>query len=267
MTQPLDPVPGVPDDDRVSRAFAGVGAALGLGAWYVLFALPLMIPAMGVGSSRPRLAALLMTLSMLSVLLGTLWVARAAWGLQWRKAVPLARVSPGLLLWTALCVLAFYPVQVAWLEVAERVLGWSSPAAPKVLFSPIPVILGAPVCEEVLIRGYGLARIRERGGSRRALWLTSLVFALLHGWLAKLPLTFAGGLFFGWLVLETGSLWPALLGHALNNACAMAGDHVRIAGSSLDADPWRWAPVGALVLGALWAPPVRRWIREWRAAP
>lgn len=259
-------VPG-PEADRVSQAFAGVGAALGLGGWYVFFAAPLMIPALALGSSRPRLAVFLMMLSMLTVLLGTLWVARGAWGGQWRKAVPLARVSPGLLLWTALCVLAFYPVQVAWLDVAERVLGWFPPAFPKVLFSPLPVVLGAPVCEEVLMRGYGLARIRERGGDRRALWLTALMFALLHGWLAKLPLTFVAGLFFGWLVLETGSLWPALLGHALNNACAMVGDHLRIAGSSPDTDPWRWAPVGALVLGLLWIPPARRWFRGWRVAP
>lgn len=74
------------------------------------------------------------------------------------------------------------------------------------------------ICEEVLFRGFmqtGLVRLM--GGAGRGVVLSALLFAAFH----LDPWRFAGvfvlGLFLGLLVVRSGSLWPAVAGHALNN--------------------------------------------------
>ncbi|MBI1752956.1 MAG: CPBP family intramembrane metalloprotease [Acidobacteria bacterium] len=124
-------------------------------------------------------------------------------------------------LWTALCALSFLAFEASLMYVAERTVGL--PSLPDPVFSTgLGPLLGAPLSEEILFRGYGLARIRELGGRRRALFLTALVFSLLHGHWFRLPGTFLLGLFFGWLVLRTGSLWPAFIGHFTVNGTVSA---------------------------------------------
>lgn len=205
---------------RINRRFAGVGAALGLVVWFFLFTFPVGLISSIVTKAHPRLGLFLGFLAMLAVVPGALWVAKSAWGEQWRKALPLARVGPGVLAWTILCVLAFIPMLMAWALGVDRVIGLPYLPNPVSSVGVLGLVFGAPIAEEVLCRGYGLARIRELAGDRRALLFTALVFALLHGSWVKLPGTFALGLFLGWLVLRTGSLWPALLGHVANNAAA-----------------------------------------------
>jgi membrane protease YdiL (CAAX protease family) len=131
------------------------------------------------------------------------------------------------------------------------------------------LVIGAPIAEETLCRGYGLARIRQLAGNRRALLYTALVFALLHGSWVKLPGTFVLGLFLGWLVLRTGSLWPAFLGHFTNNAAVFVLSRwVRSPLLDSKAAPWplilALGAMGLAGLVVLWLPQVRRHIRELR---
>lgn len=79
----------------------------------------------------------------------------------------------------------------------------------------------APLTEELLVRGLFLHGLRPRHGDRWAVVLAAVVFAALHGtvWLA-IPAV-VGGLVFGSWVVATGSIVPALLGHALSNATAV----------------------------------------------
>ena len=74
-------------------------------------------------------------------------------------------------------------------------------------------------CEEVLFRGFvqsGLVRQAARPFS--GVVATAVVFGLFHldpwRFLLVVPL----GIFLGWLRETSGSLWPAILAHALNNA-------------------------------------------------
>jgi len=263
-------VPG-PETNPVNQAFAGVGAALGLFVWLNLFPLPLVIAAGIASKSHAHLGLFLGFLAMLTVVPGILWVAKSAWGEHWRKALPLAPVSPGVLAWTVLGVLALLPVVMAWAWAIDRTVGLPSFRDPLSSVGVLGVVLGAPLAEEVLFRGYGLARIRELGGERRALLFTALVFALAHGSWVKLPGTFAIGLFLGWLVLRTGSLWPALLGHFTNNGTAYLLSRLDLA-PSFDPVKGSWTAiailgtVGLVSLTVLWSPQVRGRIRGLNAS-
>ena len=86
----------------------------------------------------------------------------------------------------------------------------------------------------------------------------------------KLPGTFLIGLFLGWLVLRTGSLWPAIVVHLANNLMAVVGE--RLAPGSAEWTP-SWAvillaaTVGLTGLTLLLSPQVRKRIRELNSSP
>lgn len=80
----------------------------------------------------------------------------------------------------------------------------------------------APICEEIAFRGHLLSALRLRTGPRAAIALSALVFAGLHLDPVRLPgLLFLGALY-GWLTWRSGSVYPAVLAHAVNNAAATA---------------------------------------------
>ena len=271
MTEAPDPAVPALEASRVNRAFAGVGAALGLAVWIFAFTFPLGLASSIVTRSRPRLGLFLGFLAMLMVVPGVVWLATSAWGKQWRKAVPLVSVSWRVLVWTSLCSLTFIPLVVAWALALDRTIGLPVLPDPLSSVGVLGLVFGAPIAEEVLCRGYGLARIRELAGDRRALLYTALVFALLHGSWVKLPGTFAMGLFLGWLVLRTGSLWPAFLGHFTNNGAVFVLSRMG-PGLSLDDQHAPWSLILTLVtaslacLALLWSPQVRGRVSELRAS-
>jgi membrane protease YdiL (CAAX protease family) len=79
------------------------------------------------------------------------------------------------------------------------------------------VVIGAPLAEEVVFRGYLLPALRQRMELHEAVFVQALLFSAVHmdpiGFLPRLLL----GLVFGYLVAMTGSLWSSVFAHALNN--------------------------------------------------
>lgn len=80
------------------------------------------------------------------------------------------------------------------------------------------VAVCAPLCEEFFFRGVLLQGLRSRGGPPlRMLVISAVIFSAFHldpvGFLGRVEL----GVLFGWLLLRTGSLWPAVLAHMANN--------------------------------------------------
>lgn len=120
------------------------------------------------------------------------------------------------------------------------------------LATALLVCVMAPIAEELLFRGFLFGALRERMHVVLAIVVSGVVFALVH--VAGSPVEFlpalaALGAGLAWLYHQTGSLYPCIALHAINNSIAL--------GASLD---WDWqVPVtmvcsglliGGLLLGA-----------------
>jgi len=70
--------------------------------------------------------------------------------------------------------------------------------------------------EEFAVRGVVMQPLRKYG-DRFAILMSSLVFALMHGNMVQIPFAFIAGLFIGYAVIKTGSLWTGIAIHFLNN--------------------------------------------------
>lgn len=103
---------------------------------------------------------------------------------------------------------------------ADRGLAW-------LVAGGVLVIVFAPIAEELFFRGFFYGSLRGQLGAPGAAIASSLVFALVHftsaQTLSLLPLLGVLGLLFCFLYERTGSLYPCIALHALNNAVAYAG--------------------------------------------
>lgn len=71
-------------------------------------------------------------------------------------------------------------------------------------------------CEELLFRGLILDRLK-RFGREKAILISALLFALMHQHPAQAFYTFILGLFLGYMVFESGSIWGGIILHFVNN--------------------------------------------------
>ena len=69
---------------------------------------------------------------------------------------------------------------------------------------------------EMIFRGYFLGALRPHGDGI-AVVVSAAVFGLFHGNVLQIPFAFLLGLVFGYVVVQTGSIWPAVLIHFGNN--------------------------------------------------
>jgi membrane protease YdiL (CAAX protease family) len=73
-----------------------------------------------------------------------------------------------------------------------------------------------PIGEELLFRGVSFGWLR-RWGFILAAVLSSVIFGLAHGINAVFPAAILLGLVHAWLYERSGSIWPAVVSHAVNN--------------------------------------------------
>ena len=150
------------------------------------------------------------------------WIGKYRWieTFSWRKPAALALIA-GLLLGVGLG---------PWMELIATLQSKFWPPNPdaqremaKVLFPPlerwpilVPILVGAlaGLCEETLFRGPIQTGLLRRLSKWPAITITALLFAAAHLDLYGLPIRTGLGIILGWLVVYTGSVFPAMLLHA-----------------------------------------------------
>lgn len=116
-----------------------------------------------------------------------------------------------------------WPLPPALREQMRRLILPAGGPRPLALDLAVLSLLPA-LCEEALFRGLLLRALLPAGrgaGAAAAVLLSALAFGAFHYSLYKFLPTAALGAVLGALALFTRSLWPAVLGHAVNNAVVL----------------------------------------------
>jgi membrane protease YdiL (CAAX protease family) len=162
--------------------------------------------------------------------------------------------SPGAGWWSAtrrivLLLVAFVVLSVIWTELFNpgedkllNTLGSNEGTALLLLSAALTCVM-APICEEFLFRGLMFTALRNWKGTLPAALITGLVFGGVHaGSAPALDLIPLAALGFGLCLLYryTGSLYPSIVAHSINNSIAF---------SSLE--KWDWQTPVLLVAALL----------------
>lgn len=76
------------------------------------------------------------------------------------------------------------------------------------------------ICEEFLFRGALLSAFEE-DGTRRAMWISSLLFMLVHGSVTGAPVQLILGMILSYVVVWTNSIYAGLIYHTVHNATSV----------------------------------------------
>jgi membrane protease YdiL (CAAX protease family) len=156
----------------------------------------------------------------------------------WKAAIGrIALLAVALLIFSAIWAAAFHVEK----EKLLKELGVDQSTLLLLLSAALTCVV-APICEELLFRGFIFAALRNWRGTGPAAIITGLMFGALHVLSAPaLDLVPLAALGFGLCLLYryTGSLYPCIVAHSLNNSLAFG---------SLEG--WGWQTL-ALMLAAL----------------
>ena len=120
--------------------------------------------------------------------------------------------------------------------------------------------------EEFLFRGYIQTRLGQRWPRLLALLVTSLLFGVLHMDPVQSTMAVFLGLWLGEVADRTGSIWPAVAGHAFNNAAATVLSAFVTTGGD-PTESWVMLAVTVPVFAACLAYLLRRPVVETEADP
>lgn len=116
----------------------------------------------------------------------------------------------------------------------------------------ITVTLAAPLGEEIFFRGFALPALRRSVGLLAALVISGALFSFLH----MDPVGFAGlmeiGILLAALRVWSGSLWPAVIAHAVNNGIAGGAFLLGLEDPDLPPSPFILVLGAALLAAGLW---------------
>ena len=94
------------------------------------------------------------------------------------------------------------------------------------------MVIQAPLFKEILFRGVILGGLLAHRTPARAIVWSAVLFAIVHIDPWQFPAAFLLGIVFAWIVVQTGSLLPAIIGHALNNFLIVTASHLGVLGSN-----------------------------------
>ena len=135
-------------------------------------------------------------------------------------ALALAAWIVGLVV-SGLWILLTQAAGIDWLQPpdsATEVLNYSGGA----LVLPMIVVgIITPVCEETFFRGFALPAFASRYGLRGGILLSAALFAVFHFSIGLIIPVFIFGIVLGWLYARTGSIYPSMAAHAVQNVVAL----------------------------------------------
>ena len=182
-------------------------------------------------------------------------IERRGWDYVWmgRNAARPGAIAVGLAIGAlAVGVPSAILMGIGWLDVTDAPGAWTDYVLPLIMF-----LIPAAFVEELMMRGYVLAVLRDALGARWALLLTSVAFGVLHAYNANasaraLALVSIAGIFLGVIVLEKQSLFAATAAHFAWNATLAILLRAPLSGEELPGGDYRvidggpdWATGGA----------------------
>lgn len=174
--------------------------------------------------------ALLMAIMLTRRPLKTLSLGRPSFLLTVPAAGLLAICLHPAMMWLGVGISYLYPVNPA---IAQQVEGFTKIVSEEPLWQVLLLIALTPaICEELAFRGFILSGLRRLGHKWAAIVLTSVFFGLAHGLLQQSLSACAVGIVIGYVVIKTGSLWPAVLYHSCHNGLSVL--HTRVTPELLD---------------------------------
>jgi uncharacterized protein len=136
----------------------------------------------------------------------------------------LRRFKPSAPLWMLAAIGAYLLFAIAYTAI------FGSPHQDDVAeaFGAVPIqvlliVVAAPISEEVCFRGFLFGGLRERFPRVIAALITGVIFGGLHATtgISAVPILAAFGFILALLYEKTGSIWPGILLHMLNNSIAL----------------------------------------------
>ncbi len=90
-----------------------------------------------------------------------------------------------------------------------------------ILGSLFVIAVSAGICEEMMFRGALLSTFEKPLGRKKAAILSAVLFGVFHFNLGNLVSPIALGIVFAYVTHVTGSIFPAMFGHFMNNGIAV----------------------------------------------
>jgi membrane protease YdiL (CAAX protease family) len=151
-------------------------------------------------------------------------------GLRWRNWPWVLLIAPG----TVVAMWVFFGLlqglgYMKWIEsfgveaVQDTVKLLQTTTDPLILtLMAVAAVLVAPVCEEIVFRGYLYPVLKRFSGPGVAAFCSGLVFASAHGSLGALLPLFVFGVLLAIIYENTGSLWSTMAIHFCFNGATVA---------------------------------------------
>lgn len=97
---------------------------------------------------------------------------------------------------------------------------------PGFLLAVLNIAIIPAIFEEFAFRGVALGLLRKKMPDMAAVTVSALLFGLLHGNMEQIPFAFCMGMVFALSTVLTGSMWPAITAHFLNNFSSVVLDYI-----------------------------------------